>query len=183
MVNGTLGAAVRRTLLGLYGPNAPTDGQLLERFIRQHDAALFEAVVQRHGGMVLRVCQRVLANPADAEDAFQATFIVLLRKAETLARYPSVGAWLHQVAFRIASAAPQVLWRLPGPVQPGLTHGSVSVSLPEEKPTMAGPVWLVAGAVGAVIWHLTCRTEVKRPSLPKSDNNRVRQTDRWGHQK
>ena len=78
-----------------------TDGQLLERFATSRDDAAeqaFAALVERHGPMVLRVCRGVLADPHDAEDAFQATFMVLVRKACGLWVEDSLGPWLHQVA-------------------------------------------------------------------------------------
>jgi HlyD family secretion protein len=85
-----------------------TDGQLLERFAADGgDAAeeAFAALVERHGPMVLRVCRSVLANPHDTQDAFQASFLVLVRKARGLWVRDSLGPWLHQVALRTASAA------------------------------------------------------------------------------
>src|SRR5208337_4590918 len=84
---------------------AMTDGQLLERFASEREPSAFESLVRRHGPMVLRVCQRVLHNRHDAEDAFQATFIVLVRKAGSIAKLESVGSWLHGVAYRIALKA------------------------------------------------------------------------------
>src|SRR5262245_36514235 len=82
-----------------------TDAQLLERFVAAQEQAAFEELVRRHGPMVLRVCQRVLHHGQDAEDAFQATFIVLMRKAGTVAKQEVVGSWLYGVAYRAALEA------------------------------------------------------------------------------
>jgi RNA polymerase sigma factor (sigma-70 family) len=82
-----------------------TDGQLLERFIARREEAAFEALVQRHGPMVLGVCRRVLGNHHDAEDAFQATFLILARKAASLGSREAVGNYLYGVAYRTARRA------------------------------------------------------------------------------
>src|SRR4051812_6653986 len=74
-----------------------TDEQLLDRFLTLQDEAAFTALVCRHGPMVFGVCQRTLRNHADAEDAFQATFIVLVRKASSLSGRRVLGDWLHGV--------------------------------------------------------------------------------------
>ncbi len=79
-----------------------TDGQLLDRYVTTHDAAAFEALVRRHGPMVLGVCRRILPNSHDAEDAFQATFLVLVSKAPTITPRDAVGGWLYGVAYRAA---------------------------------------------------------------------------------
>jgi RNA polymerase sigma factor (sigma-70 family) len=79
-----------------------TDGQLLECFITRRDEAAFEALVRRHGPMVMGVCHRLLGHAHDAEDAFQATFLVLVRKAASIRQRQLVGNWLYGAAYRAA---------------------------------------------------------------------------------
>src|SRR5262249_24099207 len=91
--------------LGLQGTVGLADAELLDRFVRQRDEAAFEVLLWRHGGMGLGVCERVLRDRHAAEDAFQATFLTLARKAATIARGESVAGWLYRVAHRIALRA------------------------------------------------------------------------------
>jgi RNA polymerase sigma factor (sigma-70 family) len=81
------------------------DGQLLKCFLARRDEAAFAALLRRHGPMVLAVCRRILHNSHDAEDAFQATFLVLVRKARSIGRPELLGNWLYGVAYRTALAA------------------------------------------------------------------------------
>jgi RNA polymerase sigma factor (sigma-70 family) len=94
-----------RRLMGTQRGEGLSDGELLERFLAQSDAAAFAALVRRHGPTVLGVCQRILNNVHDAEDAFQATFLVLLRRARSIAKREAVGSWLYGVAYRVALKA------------------------------------------------------------------------------
>jgi RNA polymerase sigma-70 factor (ECF subfamily) len=85
-----------------------SDAQLLEQFLVRHDEAAeaaFAALVERHGPMVLAVCRRVLSDPHDAHDAFQATFLILVRKATTVRKRESIADWLHGVARRVSAHA------------------------------------------------------------------------------
>src|SRR6516225_8719428 len=84
---------------------APSDRELLAQFATQHDEAAFAMVVRRHGPMVFRVCRRVLCHEQDAEDAFQATFLVLARKARSVSWQLSVANWLHKAAYHVALRA------------------------------------------------------------------------------
>jgi RNA polymerase sigma factor (sigma-70 family) len=78
---------------------------LLESFLTQRDESAFEALLRRHAPMVLGICRRVLRHPQDAEDAFQATFLVLVRKAGSLRSRELLGNWLYGVAYRTAMSA------------------------------------------------------------------------------
>src|SRR5215468_6969866 len=126
---GTVLRHIRRLAAGPGGP-AITDQQLLERFVGSRDEAAFTALVQRHGAMVLGVCRRVLHHLHDAEDAFQATFLVLARKAAAIRHRSSVGGWLYQVAYRLALKAKVRAGKRRG-------HEQREVVMPSTEPTAA----------------------------------------------
>jgi RNA polymerase sigma factor (sigma-70 family) len=94
-----------RRFLGAEKLRELTDGQLLERFADIRDELAFTALLNRHGPLVFGVCRRLLSNSHDAEDACQATFLVLLRCADRLDRERSLASWLHTVAYRVALKA------------------------------------------------------------------------------
>ncbi|MDB5313194.1 MAG: sigE 29 [Gemmataceae bacterium] len=108
---------------------ARPDAELLDRFVRYDEHPAFEEILRRHGPLVLGICRRTLANPADVDDAFQSTFLVLLRKARTVARGDQLGPWLYGVAYRVArkardraarrpTCAPETAAMIPDPTPP-----------------------------------------------------------------
>src|SRR5262245_48534605 len=113
MPSGSVSNVVRR-LRGaalMQDGGGMTDGQLLECFLTGRDEAAFEVLVRRHGSMVLGVCRRILKHAQDAEDAFQATFLVLVRKAASLLPRQTVGNWLYGVAYHTALKARAASWK------------------------------------------------------------------------
>jgi RNA polymerase sigma factor (sigma-70 family) len=92
-----------RRLAAVGGPAGPSDGELLHRFAAAGDTTAFEALLRRHGPMVLGVCRRVLRHEQDAEDAFQATFLTLARRAAAVRKHESVGSFVYGVAYRQAN--------------------------------------------------------------------------------
>src|SRR5713226_6266183 len=97
-----------------------TDQQLLDRFMNKKEEAAFTALVRRHGRMVMAVGWRVLRDREDAEDVFQAAFLVLARKARSIRKQGSIGGWLYRVAFRLALRvrAEAIKRRRPTPSRP-----------------------------------------------------------------
>ena len=82
-----------------------SEWQLLARYLEHRDELAFAAIVARHGPMVMGTCRRMLAGKADADDAFQATFLVLVRRARALSPRDAIGPWLHGVAARVSMRA------------------------------------------------------------------------------
>ncbi len=105
MAKQPLNAAMQtlRKVATLHAYRSLPDGELLERFIDAHDEAAFTVLIEKHGPMVLGVCRRALTSLHDAEDACQATFLVLSRKAATVSKKASLGSWLHGVAGRVSA--------------------------------------------------------------------------------
>ena len=91
-----------RTLLLVGATDHRPDAELLDRFARYREQAAFEAILRRHGPLVWGVCRRTLSNPADADDAFQATFLVLVQKAGRIKHGGQLGPWLYGVAVKVA---------------------------------------------------------------------------------
>jgi RNA polymerase sigma factor (sigma-70 family) len=109
--------------------NEMPDHQLLERFTAVGDEDAFAALLQRHGAMVLRVCQSVLHNLHDAEDVFQAVFLVLARKAGSIHRREAVSSWLYGVAHRLAMKAQASAARR-------RNHGKRAATMPSTEPLL-----------------------------------------------
>src|SRR5262249_34465866 len=98
---------VVRTLFKLAGrpDGVSSDQELLTRYVEQHDETAFELLVRRHGPMVHDLCRRLLVQQADADDASQAVFLVLVRKASSIRKQRSLASWLYGVAYRVAERA------------------------------------------------------------------------------
>jgi RNA polymerase sigma factor (sigma-70 family) len=134
MASGETGTIVRQ-VQRLFGGGSVAglgEGQLLERFIRHRDESAFEAIMARHGPMVLGVCRRVLVDQRDAEDAFQVTFLILVKKASRIRDRAQLGPWLYGVAQRVALRARVVATRRLARERLGLEVEEAAVeSLPE----------------------------------------------------
>src|SRR5438132_13847265 len=102
--NSLAGVLLYLRRVALAGSGQGNDTALLERFALQGDEAAFETLVARHGPMVLGLCHRLLRHEQDSEDAFQATFLTLARKARTISKTESLPCWLYTVACRVVCA-------------------------------------------------------------------------------
>jgi RNA polymerase sigma factor (sigma-70 family) len=138
-----------RHLKGLAADRQRTDRQLLEDFSACRDESAFTALLSRHGPMVLRVCRRVLRHEQDAEDAFQATFLVLARHTASIRKHEALASWLYGVAYRTATEVKRKAARrrnheakLRGrtpPAAPSPTWDDVQAVLDEEVQRLPGP--------------------------------------------
>jgi RNA polymerase sigma factor (sigma-70 family) len=151
MAGGQIGSALQRLrgLLGAQCAGGPTDGELLRRYVAQGDEAAFEALLRRHGPMVLGLCRRLLGTAQDVDDAFQATFLVLIRKAPSIGDGDRVGGWLYGVAYRVAVRARSRAARDRARHQP-LTD------LPGDEPG-GGPSWDVLALLDEEVSRLPAR--------------------------
>jgi RNA polymerase sigma factor (sigma-70 family) len=110
-----------------HGAAALPDCQLLERFLAHRDEAAFEVLVRRYGPMVWGVCRRLLRHDQEAENVFQATFLVFVRKAASIGKRQAVGSWLHKVAYRMALEARARAVRRPAVERRGADGAAASV--------------------------------------------------------
>jgi RNA polymerase sigma factor (sigma-70 family) len=131
----TLNRVVRRLRGAVHGAShvEPSDADLLKRFVAQADTTAFEVLIRRHGPMVLSVCHRVLRDADEADDAFQATFLVLLRKASSLRAPGALANWLYGVANRTALHARHV--------QSRRRAKEAAMAARVSAPDGAGPEW------------------------------------------
>ena len=104
MVRGRLGAAVNdfRRLWHAGTVSGMSDAQLLAQFAANRDEAAFDSLMARHGPLVWSVCKSILTDPHDVEDAFQASFLILVRKTQSLRVDDSLCGWLYRVSYRSA---------------------------------------------------------------------------------
>src|SRR5438445_141951 len=107
MAGGTLNLLMQhlKRVAAPRGGGGLSDAELLGRWLSGRDEAAFEVLVWRHGPMVLRLLQRLLRRAQDIEDAFQATFLALVRRAGSIRRPEAVASWLYKVAYRVALRA------------------------------------------------------------------------------
>jgi RNA polymerase sigma factor (sigma-70 family) len=128
-MDGNTGAILRHLcqLSAEHGAENLSDRELVERYAAVRDEAAFAALVRRHGPMVWHVCRDVLKHVQDAEDAFQAAFLVLARRAGTIRKQASVASWLHRVAYRTALEARAHASRRPAPMYE-------DVAMPQAEP-------------------------------------------------
>ncbi len=132
-----------RTVAAADGISGVPDAQLLQRFTVAQDEAAFELLVWRHGRMVFNTCRRVLRDSHAAEDAFQASFLVLARRAASISRRDSLAGWLHRVAYRIALAVKTRAAGRPGPGSGGTIESLPGGSDPATEAGWREIRWLI----------------------------------------
>src|SRR5262249_31981489 len=133
---------LRRTV-GARGLREVCDAELLKRFAAARDEAAFELLVWRHGKMVFNVCRRICRDPHDAEDAFQAVFLALVRNAGSISKDESVGGWRFRVAYRVAQKA-----RMRATQRSGRFHAMADLeSVPGTADPAASAAWREVGVL------------------------------------
>src|SRR5262245_22455412 len=151
-----------------------SDGELLRAFLDSGNEPAFEEIVRRHGAMVLGVCRRTLGSLPDAEDAFQATFLVLLRRAASVRQASSLASWLHGVARRVAADARRAATRrqhrerqaLPGlPPDPATRAALREVCLVLEEEVSRLPATYLEPFVLCYLEQLSCAEVAARLNL------------------
>ena len=142
-----------RQLLRPLGASSSTDKELLERYVAAREEEAFSTLLQRHGPMVLGVCRRILGDHHAAEDAFQATFMILARKSAAIGWRDSVANWLYSVAFRVASKLKSQALR---------RRRSEAAAVPPEQPAAPDRIeWRdLRGVLDEELQHLPARFRI-----------------------
>ena len=145
MADGQLGTTLEyiRRIANAEALRQATDGELLVRFHRDREESAFAALVNRHGPMVFRICWNILRDRHDSEDAFQATFLVLARKANSLGKPMSLCNWIYGVAYRVALKARTGRGRRQRHEQQGMaldTFGSATTSVDDSGPALLAEI-------------------------------------------
>lgn len=137
MASGAVHRQLDRAFNGA-GVSGLSEGQLLERFVSRRDDSAFEALLARHGPMIYAVCRRHLRDPNDVDDAFQATFLILARRASVVRNPDALGGWLRRVSRRVASRARAEATRRARVERNGLNlDGTAAPTSPANRPEVA----------------------------------------------
>ncbi|HUR53427.1 MAG TPA: sigma-70 family RNA polymerase sigma factor, partial [Gemmataceae bacterium] len=167
MNRNLLQTVVRHAEVLAASPSRASDAELLERFTGSKDEAAFAEIVRRHGPMVWAVCRHTLTEAADADDAFQATFLALVRSAHTIRTGSAVGGWLHGVAVRVCTKVRRGAVRR--------RQREQKVACPEADRPVPDSTW--DGLLAAVHEEVQKLPEAERTAFVLCDLEGVRQPD------